>query len=639
MLRPFRVRAIALAALAAAGCQDYSFNPVGKCMLQPGAERVPLSDVSTADILFVVDDSGSMAGEQTELAENFGVFIENLDGYNAERTGRGLEPIDFHVAVTSTSIFFNESVSESRCRNDCPGAAGQNVCCTMSTSTNPPTPVAQVRQAKSCASSASVCTGGTSCRNDCVGLLGEPYCCDPSTQVAPENEPIACAAEQVDERCGTLQQHYAWSSTPTHACNADANARGVAVNGWRYPQGDFVSWTSASAANPRVLHFDKELYRNGANRQGFTAEELKAFFVGGVVGGGNVGGNVIVGTCGSGEEQALQAARRAIEKAIDGQQRDTYDIAGNLSWTAATRTAGGDAEWPHPNAKLVLVFVGDEDDCSSPVDSSGGVVWLPTSTASDTCVDANKGEMHKQYDVAGMVDFFASLGRPLGAAFIFPAAQVTCSGEGCTPGLCCPPECGSTMSCSANCGAQSPGNRLSLAAAEFRKKTPDVVTGSICDPSFGTILSSIADIVKPPSSLVLPTLPASTGVTVLRITDRAGLTRETCRGPAPDTMTEQEAVNAGYDWWFTEQGTTRDPSAASLYVRINTASGNCEANPGETYSADYLGRVPESGCTTRQQCADELGGAAQDWGCYIEPAQTVGTCVCCAPGSSTPECQ
>jgi hypothetical protein len=629
MLRPLRVHAIALAALAAAGCQDYSFNPVGKCMLQPGAKRVPLSDVSTADILFVVDDSGSMAGEQTALAENFGVFIQNLDDYNAERTGRGLEPIDFHVAVTSTSIFFNESVSDSHCRNDCPGAAGQNVCCTSGN--------APVREAKSCAAGPGVCTGSTSCRTDCVGLLGEPYCCDPANLVAPETEPIACTT--LTERCGTLQQRYAWSSSVTHACNADARARGVAVNGWKYPQGDFVSWTSGSAANPRVLHFDKELYRNGANRQGFTADELKAFFVGGVVGGGNVGGNVIVGTCGSGEEQALQAGRRAIEKALAGQQRDTYDLAGNPSWTPATRTAGGDAEWPHPNAKLVLVFVGDEDDCSSPVDSSGGVVWLPLANANDTCVDANQGETDKQYVVTEMVDYFASLGRPLGAAFIFPAAQVTCTGEGCTAGLCCPPECGSTMSCSANCGAQSPGNRLSLAAAEFRKKTPDVVAGSICDPNFGTILSSIADIVKPPSSLVLPTAPASTDVTVLRITDRAGLTRETCRGPAPVELDEAGAIAAGYDWWFTESGTERDPFAVSKFVRINTASGSCEANPGETYSADYLGRVPEGGCTTRQQCANELGGAAQEWGCYVEPGQTVGTCVCCAPGSSTPECQ
>jgi hypothetical protein len=635
MLRSFRVRALALAALAAAGCQDYSFNPVGKCMLQPGTKRVPLSDVSTADILFVVDDSGSMAGEQTKLAENFEIFIQNLDSYNAQRTDRGLEPIDFHVAVTSTSIFFNESSDPWRCSASCPGAVGQNVCCSGGTSPAP------IRQAKSCAGDASVCSGGTTCQTTCRvvesvgppevshGLFGEPYCCD-ANGVAPETEPIGC--DTLGARCGTLQQHYDFAS-----CNP-----GLAVDGWKYPQGDFVSWTNAASANPRVLHFDKELYRNGANRQGFTSEDLKAFFVGGTAGGAAVQGNVIVGTCGSGEEQALQAARRAIEKALAGQQKDTYDLGGNVSWMPGTRTAGANAEWPHANAKLVLVFVGDEDDCSSPVDSSGGVVWLPYGPASDTCVDSTKNEMGKQYAVATMVDYFASLGRPLGAAFIFPAAQTTCSGEACSPGVCCASDCSGSMGVCTNnatCGAQSPGNRLSLAATEFRKRTPDVVAGSICDPNFGTILSEIADIVKPPSSLALPTLPASTDVTVLRITDRAGLTRKTCRGPAPDTMTEAEAVAAGYDWWFTDQGTTRDPSAASLYVHINTASGACEANPGETYSADYLGRVPEGGCTTRQQCAAALGGAAESWGCYIEPSQTIGTCVCCAPGSSSPECQ
>jgi hypothetical protein len=100
----------------------------------------------------------------------------------------------------------------------------------------------------------------------------------------------------------------------------------------------------------------------------------------------------------------------------------------------------------------------------------------------------------------------------------------------------------------------------------------------------------------------------------------------------------------GTDWCFVScDDHSASPAclpvgATSKCIAIAPAS-TCRANPGETYSADYLGRVPESGCTTRQQCADELGGAAQDWGCYIEPAQTVGTCVCCAPGSSTPECQ
>jgi hypothetical protein len=463
--------------------------------------------------------------------------------------------------------------------------------------------------------------------------------------VAPSTENLTCT--NVGSRCGKLLQHYDFGT-----CSP-----GVGADQWPYARGDFVSWSGGGSANPRVLHFDKDLYTGTANRQGFTADELKAYFIGGTVDANPVQGNVIVGTCGSGQEQALQAARLAVQRAIAGQQRDTWDIDGNLSWTPATRTAGATAEWPHPNAKLVLVFVGDEDDCSAPADSGGGVVWLPLSPEQDTCVNSSHGETVKQYPVTEIVDYFFSLGRPLGAAFISPTAQSACSGAECTAGMCCDTVCtGSASVCRTNtCGAQSPGNRLSAAAAEFRNRGADVVAGSICDPNFGEILAQIADIVKPPSGLVLPTLPAASAVTVLRITDPAGLTRKTCRGPAPAALTEAEAQAQGYDWWFTATrgAIPADPSSTSLFVHINNDTGDCEANPGETYSADYLGRLPPSGCTPdandrtaannpatgRDQCQDALGGLLDNWACYAEPGETLGTCVCCAPGSTAPECQ
>src|SRR5690242_2314642 len=101
MSRPLRARALLpLTFLVAAACQDYNFNPVGHCMVQPGTERVTLSNLSTADVLFVVDDSGSMGAEQTKLAQNFSRFISNLDSTNTARVAKGLEPIDFHIAVT-----------------------------------------------------------------------------------------------------------------------------------------------------------------------------------------------------------------------------------------------------------------------------------------------------------------------------------------------------------------------------------------------------------------------------------------------------------------------------------------------------------------------------------------------------------
>ena len=59
------------------------------------------------------------------------------------------------------------------------------------------------------------------------------------------------------------------------------------------------------------------------------------------------------------------------------------------------------------------------------------------------CVTASRrtGRRRSSSRSTEFVDYFASLGRPLGAAFIFPAAQTSCSGTTCTAGLCCQTDC------------------------------------------------------------------------------------------------------------------------------------------------------------------------------------------------------
>lgn len=52
------------------------------------------------DILFVIDNSGSMAQEQSNLAANFPAFISVLDSF----TNADGEPIDYHVGVTTTGV-------------------------------------------------------------------------------------------------------------------------------------------------------------------------------------------------------------------------------------------------------------------------------------------------------------------------------------------------------------------------------------------------------------------------------------------------------------------------------------------------------------------------------------------------------
>jgi hypothetical protein len=688
MSRPLRARGLVpLLLLVAAGCQDYNFNPVGHCLVQPGTERVTLSDVSTADVLFVVDDSGSMAAEQQRLAANFWRFIQNLNDTNLARAASGLEPIDFHVAVTTTSIFWNYAAGT--CSSTCGSASGQLVCCAGTT---------PVVRPKTCSGSGAACPGGATCSNTCDGFKGEYRCCNAAdgSMNLSATEPLACGL--AGAQCGDIQHNYDFSTCG----GAGTTNGGVAADGYPYPRGDFVGWNG----NPRVLHFDKTLYPaaqqcsaavacasgqacvagvcrtscsasapcaanftcvSGAciptNAQGFTSDQLVASFVGGTgVGGASVGGNVIVGTCGSGEEQALQAGRLAVQKAVAGQQKDTYDATGKATWNATDRSATASASWLHDKSKLALVFIGDEDDCSSPDDSARGVVMIsnaqiPGTPGNDACTADSSSPNPKQFAVQEIVDYFAGLGRPLGAAFIASAAQTVCgrdlvSGEQllscapyasqCTPGVCLQENCPTAGVCTTDsttnfCGGQAGGFRLFGAADALRAKGADVVEGSICDSGFGEILNQVAEIVKPPSGLVLPTLPADGQITLLRIAKSDGQTRSLCKGPAPAGTTG--ATLNQYDWWFTAtRDGSGDPMAVSRYVFINHSTGHCEANPGETYSADYIAQQPAGGCTVRADCSNALGGQTADWGCYIAPGAQVGTCICCGANSTDPAC-
>lgn len=58
------------------------------------ADAMPVQACNKMDILFVIDNSGSMLEEQTNLAANFPGFIQVLDGFDAE--------LDYRVGVTTT---------------------------------------------------------------------------------------------------------------------------------------------------------------------------------------------------------------------------------------------------------------------------------------------------------------------------------------------------------------------------------------------------------------------------------------------------------------------------------------------------------------------------------------------------------
>jgi len=83
------VRAAWAALALAAGCQKDPPNAVTTC------QGLAVVDDRT-DILFVVDDSGSMYDKQENLAQNFGAFIDRLAASPARN--------DYQIGVTTTSV-------------------------------------------------------------------------------------------------------------------------------------------------------------------------------------------------------------------------------------------------------------------------------------------------------------------------------------------------------------------------------------------------------------------------------------------------------------------------------------------------------------------------------------------------------
>jgi len=494
-------------------CQDYRFNPVGKCLLQPGQARVPVDDISTADILFVIDDSGSMDPIQTALAQNFSSFISQLVATQAARVAGGKEAIDFHIAVTSSSIFVASA-------GTCGGAPAV---CTTDPSAN---------LASSCGAA-----GGA-----CVGIRDQFYGIGPRS--APVNQ-LTC--------------------TP----NGVSDPR----DGDPYPSGNFL----AAPGSPKVLHFNKSLgwASWGTASQDPALTQLVAQF----------GQNVRTGVCGSPEEQHLEAARLAVKKALrlDGLSQPSDVLP---------------ADWPHQKSKLVVVWVGNEDDCSNPKDTGTTVTYSGT-PGNDMCTQ----NPSKLTPVAEYAAFFAGLGRPFGAAFIRPGD----SGCNCTGGI--------------SCTGYSAGTRFKGLRDAIVAQGSSVVDASVCG-SFAGPLQQIADLVKPPDRLTLPSAPASDVVTQLRVQGSDGKTAHVCVGPDP-----------ALEWWFVDcPPAVPNPVASGTSACILLRPGSaCEPSAGQTLQAEYLGRVPAEGCASAAACATALGGEASSWICDGATATTPGSCLCARP--------
>ncbi|QRO02706.1 VWA domain-containing protein [Archangium violaceum] len=96
-MHPFRSSALVAVALWGAACTSPVDEPgstlPGRCQAE-----APVVSAQKTDILFVIDNSGSMAEEQAAIATELPAFLDEL------RKGNGVEQ-DFRVGVITTSVY------------------------------------------------------------------------------------------------------------------------------------------------------------------------------------------------------------------------------------------------------------------------------------------------------------------------------------------------------------------------------------------------------------------------------------------------------------------------------------------------------------------------------------------------------
>ncbi len=87
---------VGLAALASAswGCNDHPVTPFSDALKAETQDYVGRAGANSVDILWVVDNSGSMCEEQEALKQNFDIFVDEL-----AKTGA-----DFHLAIITTDM-------------------------------------------------------------------------------------------------------------------------------------------------------------------------------------------------------------------------------------------------------------------------------------------------------------------------------------------------------------------------------------------------------------------------------------------------------------------------------------------------------------------------------------------------------
>ena len=236
--------------------------------------------------------------------------------------------------------------------------------------------------------------------------------------------------------------------------------------------------------------------------------------------------NVNVGTDGSGKEQPLRAAKLALSEPLLG---------------------AANAGFLRPGARLAIVFVTDDDDCSDP--GNAGTAIVANTAEGTTC--ENQAE--------AVQDFVAFLQGPIAGESRNTFVGMIASFDPTTldPQICDVPN--STNK------SEFPATRLKAFANAFGANG---IQASICDASFAAALENFATAITS-DTLPLDGTPADWRMLVASVT-KAGGTTVPCRiVPSDASQSDRTTADAIYS-------PPQAGSPASL-----TFQGNCALSPGD----------------------------------------------------------
>src|SRR5689334_5874803 len=108
-LLPGITLSIAVIALLS-GCLDRKLKPLNPCLGSGVVAEIAVTNIDKVDLLFMVDNSGSMAQEQESLSKEFPKLIKVLTTGDRNQDGDNMDETDFapakdlHLGVVSSDL-------------------------------------------------------------------------------------------------------------------------------------------------------------------------------------------------------------------------------------------------------------------------------------------------------------------------------------------------------------------------------------------------------------------------------------------------------------------------------------------------------------------------------------------------------